>query len=48
MEFKQDFINFNFEKKIYAKATLTKFGEKKKIQYFYISKLLNFMTEKNL
>ena len=47
MEFKQDFINFNFEKKIYAKATLTKFGEKK-IQYFYISNLLNFMTEKNL
>ena len=47
MEFKQDFINFNFEKKKnYAEATLTKFGKKNSI--FYISKSLNFIIEKNL
>ena len=41
MEFKQDFINFNLEKKIYAKATLTKFGEKKNPIFLYI-KLVKF------
>ena len=40
MEFKQDFINFNFEKKN-TKATLTKFGEKKNPIFLYI-KLVKF------
>ena len=34
MEFKQDFINFNFEKKN-EKETLTKFGKKKSNIFIY-------------